>query len=45
MEVHDFARIGVAHPHVMNVVDRAECRKLRQGRANGFDAVGQSVTK
>src|SRR5262245_29734540 len=43
MEVDDLAGLGVAHPHIMDVVDGAVGGELRQRSLDGGDAVGRGV--
>ena len=43
MEINDFAGVGVAHPHIMDVMDRAVGGKARQRGLDGLDALGRGV--
>ncbi len=43
VEVDDLAGVGVAHPHVMDVMDRAIGGKARQRCPDCLDAVGRGV--
>src|SRR6266404_6761265 len=43
MEVHDFTGVGVAYPHIMDVVDRAIGCKTCQRHLDGLDAIGCGI--
>ena len=44
MEIDDFALVGFAHPHVVNVADDAGFRrKLGQRDLDGLDPLGRSL--
>ncbi len=43
MEVHDLAGVGVAHPHIMDVVARAVGGEARQRDADDLDAVERGI--
>src|ERR1700738_1304733 len=42
-EVDDLAGLAIAHPHIVDVVDRAIAGKARQRRLDDLDAVGRGV--
>src|SRR6266404_6344160 len=43
VEVHDFAGVGIAHPHAMDVMDRAIGGEARQRGLDGFDALRRGI--
>ena len=43
MKVDDFAGVGVAHPHIVDVMDGAIGGEARQRGLDGLDAVGRGV--
>src|SRR5438105_6943969 len=43
MEINDFAGVGIAHPNIMDVMDRAIAGKARQRGLDGLDALGGCV--
>src|SRR6185369_912806 len=45
VEVDDFAVVGLAHPHIMHVADRAALRgKLSQGNLDRLHSLGWGLT-
>ena len=43
MEIHDFACFGVAHPNIVNVVDRGIGGETRQRASDRFNTFGRSI--
>src|SRR5258706_13727980 len=43
VKVHDFAGVGIAHPHAMDVMDRAIGGEARQRGLDGFDALRRGI--
>jgi hypothetical protein len=43
MEIHDLARLGIAHPHIMDVMDRGIRGETRQRVLDSFNTFRSSV--